>query len=342
MKQLQDEFALESVTNIEFEESSRRSFEFLTGQVKSLKEAFTTLSDTLLEEIEHLANSIRGEIFRIEDRCQKTETAMMGSLTTGEKLGRQVEQLAKDLDAVLGVVPKIEDSMLRSSAHVQERLDRVVHDVGKVSEDVGKACGDVEYLQSKVRTVESELRQELEQKSLKLQRSVTLQLESMSRALIRESDRPSALGSALPGSGGVPFSSQLGAAAGASSAPFSSQLGAAGGAVGSALPSGPGAPFSSQLPGSGPAGPPFSANLPTPGGGQAAWAAGGSFAQSPSQPSFGGGYNDGGSPHRRAQNTSQHNISAQVDSPGHLKAYVPVDIDLTGLESPSLRTSRML
>lgn len=326
MKQLQEEFALESVTNIEFEESSRRSFEFLTGQVKSLKEAFSTLTETLLEEIEHLGGAMRGEIFRIEDRQQKMESGMMGNMNIGEKLGRQVEQLAKDLDAVLGVVPKIEDSMLRSSAHVQERLDTVSH-------QAGKACGDVEFLQSKVRSIESELRQELEQKSLKLQRSVTLQLESMSRALIRESDRPTGFGSATPGGfspspGGPGFGSQLPPTAGSAGPPFSSQLPA---------------PGHSQLLGS---------YMPSPSPGV------GSFTSQPSFGGGGGGYNAGGnSPQRSwAQNASQHDRSFQQSGAGgpndsfsagpaevsvnhgHLK----VDFDLTGLESPSGRTSRLL
>ena len=50
IKKLQEELEAESSTNIEFEESSRRSFEFLTQQLKALKQAFNTLSDTLLEE----------------------------------------------------------------------------------------------------------------------------------------------------------------------------------------------------------------------------------------------------------------------------------------------------
>merc|ERR1719235_2693738 len=71
MKQLQEEVCLESVTNIEFEESSRRSFEFLSGQVKTLKEAFNTLTDTFLRELEHLSGAISSEFWRLEEGVLK-------------------------------------------------------------------------------------------------------------------------------------------------------------------------------------------------------------------------------------------------------------------------------
>ena len=58
IKKLQEELSAESSTNIEFEESSRRSFEFLTSQLKALKQAFNTLSDTLLEELEHISHTV--------------------------------------------------------------------------------------------------------------------------------------------------------------------------------------------------------------------------------------------------------------------------------------------
>merc|ERR1719486_1769362 len=63
MKQLQEELAPESVTNIEFEESSRRSFEFLAGQVKTLKTAYNTLTDTFLQELENMSSTVSGEFW---------------------------------------------------------------------------------------------------------------------------------------------------------------------------------------------------------------------------------------------------------------------------------------
>jgi len=178
MKQLQEELALESVTNIEFEESSRRSFEFLTGQVKTLKEAFNTLTDTFLQELEHLSGAISGEFFRLEEGIIKD---VGDTLQKSEQLEKQTEQLSKDLDAVLGVIPKIEDSMLRTNHHVQDRLEQVALDVGRSSTAL-------QLLEDKVSRVETDLREELEQRLLKQQRSITRQLESMSRVLMTTDD----------------------------------------------------------------------------------------------------------------------------------------------------------
>merc|ERR1719316_1449526 len=106
MKQLQEELALESVTNIEFEESSRRSFDFLTGQVKTLKEAFNTLTDTFLQELEHLSGAISSEFWRLEegivkevgDTLQKSEQLEKTIEEKSEQLERQAEQLEKHTD----------------------------------------------------------------------------------------------------------------------------------------------------------------------------------------------------------------------------------------------------
>lgn len=179
MKQLQEELALESVTNIEFEESSRRSFEFLTGQVKTLKEAFNTLTDTFLQELEHLSGAISGEFFRLEEGALKD---VGETLQKSEQLEKQTDQLSKDLDAVLGVIPKIEDSMLRTNSHVQDRLEQV-------SLDVGRSSTALQLLEDKVNRVDSDLREELEQRLLKQQRSITRQLESMSRVLMTDDNR---------------------------------------------------------------------------------------------------------------------------------------------------------
>ncbi|CAJ1369301.1 unnamed protein product [Effrenium voratum] len=369
MNQLHDELALESVTNIEFEQSSRRSFEFLQSQLRTLKEAFNTLTDTILEEIDFLSGTVRGELWRLDERqtgfekalvrdshdqqlrlqqqlqqcqqqtqqlqqhsqqiqqhsqqiqqhsqqltqqtqqCQQQSRQLqqqsgqlqqqsaqlqqistqiqqqlqqshqlaqqsqqmqhlpqqltqqltqqitqqltqqlqqqlkeqftaqlqqelakhsqatkeeISSLTTrvqdlqqqqekGQSsqiqqlqmelqryqtsfadLEKRAELMAQDLDTVLGVVPKVEDTMLKTTGHLQERISGTAMDVSKLNDAVAvdrmKASGTTERLETRMKSLESDLREELEQKHLKLQRSITRQLESMSRALI-ESDR---------------------------------------------------------------------------------------------------------------------------------------------------------
>jgi len=349
VNQLHDELALESVTNIEFEQSSRRSFEFLQSQLRTLKEAFNTLTDTILEEIDFLSGTVRGELWRLDERQSGFEKALvrdsheqqlrqqqnvqqlqqqsqqlqsnsqqlqqhsqqiqqhghqlhqqtqqfqqhtqqlqqqaaqlqqmtsqvqqqlqqsqqvsqqsqqmqsqlpqqltqqlqqhlqqqcaaqiqqelakhaqsvkeeLAVLTSrvqelhqqNEKghqpfqqmqqdfqrhqasfaeLEKRAELMAQDLDTVLGVVPKVEDTMLKTTGHLQERISNTALDVSKLNDAVAvdrmKASGTTERLESKIKAMESDLREEVEQKQLKLQRSITRQLETMSRAL--ESDR---------------------------------------------------------------------------------------------------------------------------------------------------------
>jgi len=255
MKQLQEELALESVTNIEFEESSRRSFEFLTGQVKTLKEAFNTLTDTFLQELEHLSGAISGEFFRLEEGVlkdvsesvqkseqlekhteqleknllqhteqleknllQHTEQLESKLEKQTEQLEKHTEQLGKDLDAVLGVIPKIEDSMLRTNSHVQDRLEQVALDAGRSSTAL-------QLLEEKVNRIENDLREEMEQKLLKQQRTITRQLESMSRVLMTEGERrhedktPLSLGS-TGGLGGPSFGGDRAFAGAGGNSPF--------------------------------------------------------------------------------------------------------------------------
>lgn len=361
VNQLHDELALESVTNIEFEQSSRRSFEFLQSQVRTLKEAFNTLTDTILEEIDFLSGTVRGELWRLDERQTGFEKALVrdchdqqlrqqqqvqqvhqqsqqlqqhsqqlqqhsqqisqhaqqlsqqtqqyqqqsqklqqqsaqlhqmssqiqqqlqqsqqatqqmtqqsqqlqsqlpqqltqqlqlqlqqhftlqiqqelakhsqtmkeaikeevATLATrvqdlqqqqekGGQSNQQIQQLqmdfqrhqtsfadlekraelmAQDLDTVLQVVPKVEDTMLKTTGHLQERISSAATDVSKLNDAVAvdrmKVSGTTERLEVRMKSLESDLREELEQKHLKLQRSITRQLESMSRALI-ESER---------------------------------------------------------------------------------------------------------------------------------------------------------
>jgi len=206
LKQLQDEVAAESATNIEFEEASRRSFEFLAGQIKALKGAFNTLTDTFLEELEQLSASIRTDIIRLGERqgglensmCEETrrqgdlESSIREEMRKSQRLENRIDQIVQDMDVVLGAVPKIEDDLVRMS------------DV--VTVEKGKVPAAIEGLEVKIRSLENHLREELEQRHLKLQKSVTRQLESLSKVLIQETSAPAfpsgtAIASPLPTSG---------------------------------------------------------------------------------------------------------------------------------------------
>jgi len=262
VNQLHDELALESVNNIEFEQSSRRSFEFLQGQVRTLKEAFNTLTDTLLEELDYLSSTTRNELWRLDERQTGFEKALMREahehqlrqqqqqqlqqqisqqlqvelaackqelrkemqelLQKQEKSGQELQQefqraqdrqaelekraelMAQDLDTVLGVVPKVEDTMLKTTSHLQDRISGNAMDVTKLNDAMAvdrlKVNGNTERLEARMKSMETDLREELEQRHLKLQRSITRQLESMSRALV-ESDRPVGPGMSGPMSG---------------------------------------------------------------------------------------------------------------------------------------------
>lgn len=274
MKLMQDELAAESATNIEFEESSRRSFEFLTGQVRALKGAFSKLSDTLLEELEHLSNSLRSDLWQLEQRqnplemrqgaieqlqgaieqqlgervaaieqrqallersieqhlqqhfqvqkeaqkeIQKAFNASLDDLRQVDEQGREqlseaasrseqrLEQLALDMDTVLGVIPEIEETLRGSDSLLQEKIANVVMDVAKVNEVVvkerTKAATSLERVEAKIQAAKADLHEELEQRHMKLQRNLTKQLDTMSRALLQDERRPReapGLGSTAP------------------------------------------------------------------------------------------------------------------------------------------------
>lgn len=207
VKHLQEELAAESATNIEFEESSRRSFEFLSGQVKALKGAFNTLTDTLLEELEHMSSSVRSEISRVDARQSEIrrylEEGLSGQKAFGERLSeqcdaqqrqleRRFEQLAADLETVLGVVPKIEDAMLRGDGALQEKVSALSREVERVDDLVSgersRVAATTERLDAKIKGAAEDLQQEIEQRHLKMQRGLTKQLETMSRAVLQEAD----------------------------------------------------------------------------------------------------------------------------------------------------------
>jgi len=206
MRQVQDELALESVTNIEFEEASRRSFDFLSKQVKALKDAFNTLTDTLLQELDGMGNKVDDRMNQLVDKVeqklgegidhkrellavQENQAAIVRELGQASAKQQEIEksssQLARDVDAVLSVIPKLED-----------KIDCVASDIGKVSENVNtfnhrfaddsaqRALSATQNLEVRVRDLVAELRDEMEQKNLKLQRSISRQLETMSKVLV--------------------------------------------------------------------------------------------------------------------------------------------------------------
>merc|ERR1719253_710506 len=129
-KNLQDELATESATNIDFEEASRRSFDILGNQVRALKGAFNTLTDAILEELDVFRHSVddalrvqradwteqvhtleqrdvevRGMLSKLADEVRASTAEQDARLQTADHL---VQQCGQDLDAVLKIVPKLE------------------------------------------------------------------------------------------------------------------------------------------------------------------------------------------------------------------------------------------
>jgi hypothetical protein len=220
LKYLQDELSVESATNVEFEESSRRSFVFIAGQIKALKNAFQTLTDTLLEELESLSNSVKTEVGTLDRRIDKSleasrdlERAIKSELEDvrladfngreqlrtdlGEQMvarisehEKKVVQLQQDLDTVLGVIPKIEDTMLRSDSMLQEKIASATLDISKINDFVAmervRTGTSIDRMEAKMK----EIGEDIEARHQRLQRSLTKQIEQMSRVLIQGLDAP--------------------------------------------------------------------------------------------------------------------------------------------------------
>jgi hypothetical protein len=262
MKQLQEEVALESVTNIEFEESSRRSFEFLAGQIKTLKSAFNTLTDTFLQELENMSSTVSGEFWRLEEGLLKDVGAHLRRSEALEKRVDELERLNKsadqqslqlqqqslqlqkrvnlitgEMESVLQVIPRLEESMLKNNQYVQERLELLIQEEPKTAlsihnleeasnrmdqrmeetsnrledtsnrlEEASNRMGlSIQNLEEKLNRVDENLREEFEQKHLKFQRNVTRQLEGMNRVLVCEEKRSNKAGNLGTGPGGGSF-----------------------------------------------------------------------------------------------------------------------------------------
>jgi hypothetical protein len=251
MKQLQEEVALESVTNIEFEESSRRSFEFLAGQIKTLKSAFNTLTDTFLQELENMSGTVSGEFWRLEEGLlkdvgshlrrseafEKRSEALEKRVDELERLNSSADQkslqlqkrvnlITDEMESVLQVIPRLEESMLKNNHYVQERLELLVQEEPKTAlsiqnlEETSKNLEEttnrmdeatnrmglsIQNLEEKLNRMDENLREEFEQKHLKFQRNVTRQLEGMNRVLICEEMRGNKAGNLGAGPGGGSF-----------------------------------------------------------------------------------------------------------------------------------------
>lgn len=137
MQDLQAELAAESATNLEFEEQSRKSFEFLAGQVRALKDAFNTLTDAVLQDLESIqqeavsevrnvrvnvdarfdaANAAHDELKKelhafIEDQGARHRTFTKQS----SNLDEQMNQVFAECDAVGHILPNIEEKLTKLS-----------------------------------------------------------------------------------------------------------------------------------------------------------------------------------------------------------------------------------
>lgn len=230
LKYLQDELSVESATNVEFEESSRRSFVFIAGQIKALKNAFQTLTDTLLEELEQLSVSVKTEVGTLDRRIDRNQEAAQEAARDLEQgIKKEIEdlrmadfkgreqlrtdlgglhidlarvtdlgsdhekkfvQLQQDLDTVLGVIPKIEDTMLRSDSMLQEKIASATLDISKINDFVAmervRTGSTIDRMEAKIK----EMGEDIEARHQRLQRSLTKQIEQMSRVLIQGLDTP--------------------------------------------------------------------------------------------------------------------------------------------------------
>merc|ERR1719375_2274483 len=148
----------------------------------------------------HLEEGLSGQKSfgeRLSEQCD-AQQRQLGDATA--RLEHRFEQLAADLETVLGVVPKIEDAMLRGDGALQEKVAAVAHEVSALSREVervddlvsgerSRVAATTERLDAKIKGAAEDLQQEIEQRHLKMQRGLTKQLESMSRALLQETER---------------------------------------------------------------------------------------------------------------------------------------------------------
>lgn len=204
IKKLQEELQAESSTNIEFEESSRRSFEFLAQQLKALKQAFNTLSDTLLEELEHISHTVTSELTTLKSdprtpHLEKQQEAFKDQISefsndTFDKLKRlaeqdcylesKIDQLNQDMDTVLQVIPKMEDSFLKGDSQLQDRQSNLGIEISKLNDimAVERCKNNSAFDRLEGRIKEQNL--EFDEKILRCQKSLQQQMEYVSRLVI--------------------------------------------------------------------------------------------------------------------------------------------------------------
>merc|ERR1719253_26529 len=157
-KNLQDELATESATNIDFEEASRRSFDILGNQVRALKGAFNTLTDAILEELDVFRHSVDDalrqqrqdwteQVHQLEQKDSDVKHMLLKladevKLVTSEQDQRlatadaMVQQCGQDLDAVLKIVPKLEDELQQQQRDLETQIAQVQLDVAKLGDSV--------------------------------------------------------------------------------------------------------------------------------------------------------------------------------------------------------------
>jgi len=225
-KKLQDEIATESVAGLEFEECTRKTLNVLNGQVVTLKDAFNTLVDVLTAEMDMVKSAAQNEVTSVIERVElqhkhtlratdeqaERVEAVREQLTVDRReltrdvsearetlsceislarseasdAARRVEQVVQDVDTLRKAIPRMEErlqeSQQQTTTHFQEKTDRL--------------ASMVERVDSHSRNVDSSLREELESRHIRLQKSITSQLERMSRVLIepespgRDASRP--------------------------------------------------------------------------------------------------------------------------------------------------------
>merc|ERR1719161_146308 len=114
--------------------------------------------------------------------------ARVEDLRSGQE--KKMEQLQQDLDTVLSVIPKIEDTMLRSDSMLQEKIASATLDISKINDFVAmervRTGTSIDRMEAKMK----EIGEDVEARHQRLQRSLTKQIEQMSRVLIQGLDTP--------------------------------------------------------------------------------------------------------------------------------------------------------
>jgi hypothetical protein len=208
---MQSELELETRTNNEFEEASRRSFSYLTEQVQVLKDAFNKLSDGLLEELDMVSQTCSQRLDRIDSELSadrkdpRLERLLAESTSKHENLIEKHESLSSDVDTLLDVIPRLENKIDAVKKDMDGLSSSVTHRFKDGDSHQGRFEAqlrrfELEWEQRLGRqetSLRDELREDLEQRTLQLQRSITRQLESMNKVL-QETTLPRAAASAPP------------------------------------------------------------------------------------------------------------------------------------------------